>query len=116
MAKLLCALVFAGLVFQASAWDWNPTHWIPNISIPNPFKWISNHTGWISKLNPLNWFGGNCDHCSLQAFPGPCYGWIDRFYYDVNLGICKPFKYSGCKGNKNNFLTTEDCEKSCRKH
>ncbi|GFY63479.1 hypothetical protein TNIN_335841 [Trichonephila inaurata madagascariensis] len=71
MAKLLCALVFAGLVFQASAWDWNPTHWIPNISIPNPFKWISNHTGWISKLNPLNWFGGNCDHCSLQAFPGP---------------------------------------------
>ncbi|GFY71691.1 hypothetical protein TNIN_29961 [Trichonephila inaurata madagascariensis] len=76
MAKLLCVFVLAGLIFQVSALDWHPTHWIPNPLkwVPNPFKWISDHTGWISKLNPLHWFGNKCNP------PAKCHGAVLESY------------------------------------
>ncbi|GFY63480.1 hypothetical protein TNIN_335851 [Trichonephila inaurata madagascariensis] len=60
MAKLLCAFVLAALVFQVSAFPWQPSHWMPDIE-------------WFSKLNPFNWFGG-CNRCELQGVTGPCRG------------------------------------------
>ncbi|GFY14594.1 hypothetical protein TNCV_4827981 [Trichonephila clavipes] len=135
MAKLLCAFVLAGLIFQVSALDWHPTHWIPNPLkwVPNPFKWISDHTGWISRLNPLHWFefwvrlgiidggldsskyGNKCDHCELQAVMGPCSEVHTHYYYNIVSRQCEQFLYGGCKGNKNNFRTKRECEKSCIK-
>uniref|UniRef100_A0A1I7XLK6 Kunitz/Bovine pancreatic trypsin inhibitor domain protein n=1 Tax=Heterorhabditis bacteriophora TaxID=37862 RepID=A0A1I7XLK6_HETBA len=36
-----------------------------------------------------------------------------RYYYDQAEMKCKQFIYNGRKGNQNNFLTKEDCEKTC---
>ncbi|CAL2042414.1 unnamed protein product [Caenorhabditis brenneri] len=36
-----------------------------------------------------------------------------RFYYDLSLKRCAPFLYSGCGGNKNNFLEFKECHQRC---
>ncbi|KJH44023.1 Kunitz/Bovine pancreatic trypsin inhibitor domain protein, partial [Dictyocaulus viviparus] len=36
-----------------------------------------------------------------------------RYYYDQHDMTCKQFVYNGRKGNQNNFLTLEDCRKTC---
>ncbi|GFS71685.1 hypothetical protein NPIL_267221 [Nephila pilipes] len=123
MAKLLFAFVLAGFVFQANALDWNPTHWNWNPThwnwnpihwnIPNPLKWTSQHLGWISKVDPRNWFGAKCE-CQLQAETGPCRAAFPRYYYNINKKACEMFTYGGCEGNKNNFENIKKCEKSCK--
>lgn len=39
---------------------------------------------------------------------------ITRYYYDAYSASCKPFLYSGCYGNGNNFLTIEECDRKCQ--
>ena len=36
-----------------------------------------------------------------------------RFYFEEETGMCKPFYYGGCGGNKNNFRTMAECYKAC---
>lgn len=36
-----------------------------------------------------------------------------RFYYDPSSGVCRPFTYTGCKGNANNFVSENKCIKAC---
>lgn len=36
-----------------------------------------------------------------------------RIYFDIQTGSCQFFKYTGCDGNRNNFLTQEDCNRVC---
>ncbi|KRX48722.1 Papilin [Trichinella murrelli] len=38
---------------------------------------------------------------------------LQRWYFDVTSGECRQFIYHGLKGNPNNFLSKEDCEKTC---
>ena len=40
-------------------------------------------------------------------------GKFTRWAYDENTGECDSFAYGGCHGNKNRFMTQEDCENSC---
>ncbi|EYC10300.1 hypothetical protein Y032_0056g2667 [Ancylostoma ceylanicum] len=35
------------------------------------------------------------------------------FGYDTAQGKCVEFMYGGCKGNENNFVAMENCEKEC---
>nr|WEQ50372.1 conkunitzin M16 [Conus magus] len=51
--------------------------------------------------------------CTLPKKTGPCRGFYPKFYYDTKSKECKGFKYGGCKGNGNNFNTTEDCSNKC---
>ncbi|RCN35663.1 Kunitz/Bovine pancreatic trypsin inhibitor domain protein [Ancylostoma caninum] len=51
--------------------------------------------------------------CTLQLASGPCRASIQRYGYDTAKGKCVEFTYGGCEGNKNNFLTMENCEKEC---
>lgn len=44
---------------------------------------------------------------------GECQGSFNRWYFDNRKFMCLPFIYSGCRGNKNNFITLEDCHHSC---
>uniref|UniRef100_A0A452GB17 BPTI/Kunitz inhibitor domain-containing protein n=1 Tax=Capra hircus TaxID=9925 RepID=A0A452GB17_CAPHI len=38
---------------------------------------------------------------------------MPRYFYNAKTGHCEPFTYSGLGRNKNNFLTLEDCIKTC---
>ncbi|RCN35965.1 Kunitz/Bovine pancreatic trypsin inhibitor domain protein [Ancylostoma caninum] len=53
------------------------------------------------------------DPCDLPLESGPCRGSIPRYGFDKTRGKCVQFNYGGCKGNKNNFLTLENCKKEC---
>ena len=55
------------------------------------------------------------DVCEQPIKVGPCKSMIERFYYDSTAGKCERFYYGGCDGNKNNFLTKENCQKICVK-
>uniref|UniRef100_A0A803W042 Tissue factor pathway inhibitor n=1 Tax=Ficedula albicollis TaxID=59894 RepID=A0A803W042_FICAL len=51
--------------------------------------------------------------CLLPPDDGPCRALVPRWYYDRHTQSCQQFTYGGCYGNANNFLTFDDCEKSC---
>ncbi|XP_022240200.1 papilin-like [Limulus polyphemus] len=51
--------------------------------------------------------------CSLSKEVGNCHDFTERWFYDQNYGRCLVFLYSGCNGNRNNFASLEECEKSC---
>ncbi|KAB0350958.1 hypothetical protein FD754_015815 [Muntiacus muntjak] len=36
-----------------------------------------------------------------------------RYFYNAETGHCEPFTYCGLGGNKNNFVTEEECMKTC---
>ena len=51
--------------------------------------------------------------CFLQQNPGSCGGTYHEWYFDYSQGACFQFKYSGCLGNGNRFLTQADCHDKC---
>ncbi|XP_012287279.1 spondin-1 isoform X2 [Orussus abietinus] len=54
--------------------------------------------------------------CSEPQARGRCNGNFLRAYFDKHTGQCRRFSYSGCDGNKNNFPTTEDCNRVCKSY
>ena len=44
---------------------------------------------------------------------GPCRGNYMRYAYNKDSGRCETFTYGGCRGNRNNFLTENDCMNTC---
>uniref|UniRef100_A0A4W2EF37 Trophoblast Kunitz domain protein 1-like n=1 Tax=Bos indicus x Bos taurus TaxID=30522 RepID=A0A4W2EF37_BOBOX len=36
-----------------------------------------------------------------------------RYFYNAETGHCEQFTYGGLGGNKNNFITEEECMKTC---
>lgn len=36
-----------------------------------------------------------------------------RYAYNKDNGRCESFTYGGCRGNRNNFLTENDCMSTC---
>lgn len=54
--------------------------------------------------------------CHQKKEPGPCRGNFQRWYYDAESETCHQFSFGGCRGNSNNFLQLEDCEKLCSHH
>nr|XP_020764134.1 tissue factor pathway inhibitor isoform X3 [Odocoileus virginianus texanus] len=53
--------------------------------------------------------------CLTAADRGPCQANVTRFYYNSVIGKCRPFNYSGCGGNENNFTTKKACLRACKK-
>ncbi|KAL7830395.1 hypothetical protein SRHO_G00315220 [Serrasalmus rhombeus] len=51
--------------------------------------------------------------CLLQVDEGPCRGDIQRFYYNTVTQRCEEFGYGGCAGNDNNFVSFQECQKTC---
>ncbi|XP_077538142.1 uncharacterized protein LOC144150174 isoform X2 [Haemaphysalis longicornis] len=49
--------------------------------------------------------------CYEPKDPGPCTAAIPRWYF--NGKNCKKFVWGGCKGNKNNFETKQQCKVAC---
>ena len=53
------------------------------------------------------------DKCLQPKLVGPCDALETRYYYDAKEGQCRDFKFGGCQGNDNNFLSLESCAKAC---
>ena len=50
--------------------------------------------------------------CLLPTVSGTCKGFFPRFSYHQSTKSCTKFIYGGCKGNANNYLTVEECNKA----
>uniref|UniRef100_A0A183J4B9 BPTI/Kunitz inhibitor domain-containing protein n=1 Tax=Soboliphyme baturini TaxID=241478 RepID=A0A183J4B9_9BILA len=53
------------------------------------------------------------DVCILPPDQGPCNGFDIRYYYNPVSRTCEQFRYGGCKGNGNNFLSASECQTEC---
>ncbi|MBN3321556.1 TFPI1 inhibitor, partial [Atractosteus spatula] len=55
------------------------------------------------------------DFCWSRPDRGTCDGSMKRYFFNPKKMRCHAFRYSGCGGNKNNFVSKEDCRKTCMK-
>ncbi|XP_036598531.1 kunitz-type protease inhibitor 2 [Trichosurus vulpecula] len=53
------------------------------------------------------------ESCAAKAVTGPCRAAFPRWYFDPEKNTCAHFIYGGCRGNKNSYLTQEDCMTKC---
>ncbi|KAK2855788.1 hypothetical protein Q5P01_004523 [Channa striata] len=53
-------------------------------------------------------------YCLTQMKVGPCRAAFPRWFYDTKTGTCQQFVFGGCKPNKNNYLSKEECMAACR--
>ncbi|XP_076065416.1 spondin-1-like [Oratosquilla oratoria] len=52
--------------------------------------------------------------CQLPLEVGTCLQYHQRWFFNISEAKCVVFSYSGCDGNRNNFVGPEDCMKTCR--
>ncbi|XP_062825428.1 collagen alpha-1(VII) chain [Anolis carolinensis] len=52
--------------------------------------------------------------CALPLEEGDCSKYTLKWYYNQKVSECRPFIYSGCRGNRNRFNSKEDCEVQCK--
>ena len=51
--------------------------------------------------------------CKQKIETGSCSEKLARWGFDEESHQCRPFYYSGCGGNQNNFKTREECHNTC---
>ncbi|KYN10487.1 Spondin-1 [Trachymyrmex cornetzi] len=51
--------------------------------------------------------------CMEDVDPGPCRGYFQRWAFNPRKLMCVSFAYGGCRGNRNNFLTADECSNTC---
>ena len=51
--------------------------------------------------------------CRQPIEAGSCSDQLARWGFDEDSHQCRPFYYSGCGGNDNNFQTREECHTTC---
>ncbi|XP_014651662.1 PREDICTED: kunitz-type protease inhibitor 2 isoform X1 [Ceratotherium simum simum] len=53
------------------------------------------------------------EHCTAKAVTGPCRAAFQRWYFNAEKNSCDKFIYGGCRGNKNSYLSKEECMRQC---
>lgn len=56
---------------------------------------------------------GLAEFCTVPFEVGPCRAALPRWHYSPEKKTCVQAIYGGCKGNKNNYMTEEDCMTKC---
>ncbi|XP_035677445.1 tissue factor pathway inhibitor-like isoform X2 [Branchiostoma floridae] len=51
--------------------------------------------------------------CSMPVEKGNCQSSFQRYFYDPTTSKCDVFTFTGCGGNKNNFMSLYDCQSAC---
>uniref|UniRef100_A0A182PQ34 BPTI/Kunitz inhibitor domain-containing protein n=1 Tax=Anopheles epiroticus TaxID=199890 RepID=A0A182PQ34_9DIPT len=57
---------------------------------------------------------GRDEQCSLPPRRGVCRALLPRFRYDPAQKDCIEFKFGGCDGNANNFMSYKQCMEACK--
>lgn len=52
-------------------------------------------------------------HCMAPKKIGPCRGSFPRWHYNAASEKCEEFFFGGCRENRNNYLTKDECTKAC---
>uniref|UniRef100_A0A8C0G0W1 Tissue factor pathway inhibitor 2 n=1 Tax=Chelonoidis abingdonii TaxID=106734 RepID=A0A8C0G0W1_CHEAB len=65
------------------------------------------------KLLPASSLSSLPKICRLEADPGPCRGYLKRYFFNLSSMKCEKFIYGGCYGNDNNFQDEDSCVDSC---
>lgn len=53
--------------------------------------------------------------CVLPPLRGNCNESMIRWYFNQETGSCSEFEFTGCRANRNNFVTEQECMSSCGK-
>ncbi len=53
------------------------------------------------------------ERCLMPKKVGPCRGVLPRWHFNPITKKCENFIFGGCKENRNNFLSLEECAKAC---
>uniref|UniRef100_A0A9L0JW18 Kunitz-type protease inhibitor 2 n=1 Tax=Equus asinus TaxID=9793 RepID=A0A9L0JW18_EQUAS len=53
------------------------------------------------------------EYCTAKAVTGPCRASFPRWYFNAEKNACDSFVYGGCRGNKNSYLSEEECMNRC---
>ncbi|XP_032904754.1 inter-alpha-trypsin inhibitor-like isoform X1 [Amblyraja radiata] len=56
----------------------------------------------------------NEESCQLAPDSGACFQSLRMFFYNQSSMTCETFNYGGCLGNKNRFVTEQQCLQTCR--
>lgn len=68
-------------------------------------------------LYAKKWFSHSlltlADSCSQRKNAGYGSKRITRYYYEESSKICLSFVYLGLGGNRNNFMTLNECRETC---
>ena len=54
--------------------------------------------------------------CNKPIKKGVCAGSLKMYGYDMMLGKCRVFTYTGCAGNSNRFFSLNSCKNVCEKN
>lgn len=52
-------------------------------------------------------------HCMAPMKIGPCRGSFPRWHYNAASEKCENFMFGGCRENRNNYLTMDECTTAC---
>ncbi|XP_020775088.1 kunitz-type protease inhibitor 1a [Boleophthalmus pectinirostris] len=52
-------------------------------------------------------------HCMAPKKVGPCRGSFPRWHYNAASEKCEKFTFGGCRENRNNYLSKDECTKAC---
>uniref|UniRef100_A0A8D2IQQ8 BPTI/Kunitz inhibitor domain-containing protein n=1 Tax=Varanus komodoensis TaxID=61221 RepID=A0A8D2IQQ8_VARKO len=76
---------------------------------PPPDPWKILHFS----LNTVCALMSDLATCEQPRDRGPCTESFPRFYYDAHSKNCSAFDFGSCNGNRNNFMTIEECIREC---
>ncbi|XP_014651664.1 PREDICTED: kunitz-type protease inhibitor 2 isoform X3 [Ceratotherium simum simum] len=72
-----------------------------------------NDNNYLTKEDCLGRCAGVTEHCTAKAVTGPCRAAFQRWYFNAEKNSCDKFIYGGCRGNKNSYLSKEECMRQC---
>lgn len=52
-------------------------------------------------------------HCMAPKKVGPCRGSFSRWHYNAASEKCEEFIFGGCRENRNNYLSKDECTNAC---
>ncbi|KAM8909698.1 uncharacterized protein col7a1l [Spinachia spinachia] len=86
------------------------------VILPNRTDLLEGGTADWGQRKKRGVFGTNAaaaDRCLEPMSEGACSEYVLLWYFHPGSGECRPFVYSGCDGNRNQFSSRQECHSWC---